>query len=105
MKIDVTRKNVVKTLVAILKWIFSIWVILSICMMGVVIDKTQINHVENKCPNVAPISDADKNWLVGLEYSFGFCEKLGLESSIIIQHDANGNVFGLPICIEAKRNE
>ena len=32
-----------------------------------------------------------------------FCEGMGLQSSVYWQRDMNGNVYGLPICLEARK--
>ena len=44
------------------------------------------------------LSGADKNWFIGLEYSGGFCERMGLNSSYIVQKLDDGNIVGVPVC-------
>jgi len=52
---------------------------------------------ELTCPDFK-LSDTDFNKLVALEYEGGFCERLGLESNVLVQ-DYNGTPYGVPICV------
>jgi len=44
------------------------------------------------------LSDSDFNRLVQLEYQGGFCERMGLESNVLVK-DLNGTPYGELICI------
>jgi hypothetical protein len=43
--------------------------------------------------------ESDKNFLIELEYAGGFCERLGLHSTLIIQELETGEKYGVPICV------
>jgi hypothetical protein len=48
------------------------------------------------------LSDEDFNKMITIfstiEYNGGFCERLGLESNVIVE-DLNGIPYGVPICV------
>jgi len=72
-----------------------------IASMGVFFLLSQDEKTYIECPiefRPNEISDADFNKLVSLEYDGGFCERLGLESNILVQ-DLNGIPYGVPICV------
>jgi len=48
------------------------------------------------------LSEADFNKLVNLEYSGGFCERIGLISSVKVE-DFEGTPYGIPICVQGEQ--
>jgi hypothetical protein len=50
------------------------------------------------------LSETDLNKIAALSYIGGHCERLGLASSVIVQTDQNGNAWGVPVCVEWKKN-
>ena len=48
------------------------------------------------------LSESDFNKLIALEYEGGFCERLGLESNVLVQ-DLNGTPYGVPICVAGEK--
>jgi len=57
---------------------------------------------ENRLSAIEPIqsSDVDFNRMIAAGLVTGFCERLGLQSSVFLQQDNEGTTFGVPICIE-----
>jgi len=56
---------------------------------------------EQQVQEYAGFTDKDMNTLGQLAYTTGHCERLGLQSNIIID-DINGTPYGIPVC--TKRN-
>jgi len=58
----------------------------------------------NECyvPEKMSLNEQDFNRMVTIsstvEYNGGFCERLGLESNILVR-DLNGTPYGVPICV------
>ena len=52
-----------------------------------------------ECPAEMQLTTADQNLIINAGL-IGDCEKLGLQTSIMIQ-DFNGTPYGVPICVEA----
>ena len=50
--------------------------------------------------NNTGLTQEDKDYLVELEYSGGFCERLGLKSVLMIQKTPEGLEYGVPVCVE-----
>ena len=46
----------------------------------------------------------DFNTALAIEYAGGHCERLGLISAVYPQQDEQGNIYGLPVCVEAIQN-
>ena len=44
------------------------------------------------------LNEKDFNKLIELEYQGGFCERMGLESNVLVK-DLNGIPYGEPICV------
>lgn len=49
------------------------------------------------------LSDGDWNTLIELSHFTGHCERLGLESNVLID-DVNGVPVGYPVCVNPKQN-
>lgn len=62
------------------------------------LSQQQPQSFECNVPETISISGADYNKLVTLEYTGGFCERLGLESTVKVE-DYNGIPYGVPICV------
>lgn len=45
----------------------------------------------------------DLNYLFQASYLSGSCERLGLQTSIMVQ-DYNGTPYGIPVCVEGVKN-
>ena len=61
---------------------------------------------ENRLSMIESIQspDADFNKMIIAGLATGFCEKLGLSSSVFWQQDSEGNTFGVPICVGVNAN-
>lgn len=50
------------------------------------------------------LSERDMNAITKLSYLSGECERQGLVTSVYVQQDINGNMYGIPICITPQVN-
>ena len=46
------------------------------------------------------LSEDDLNTMIATEYFGGHCERLGLESAVLVQETESGDTYGMPICTE-----
>ena len=67
-----------------------------ISAIGVFISQDVPSEIQS-CPDFK-LSESDFNRLIQLEYQGGFCERMGLESNVLVK-DLNGTPYGELICV------
>lgn len=93
---ELTKEEIPKNLA------ISVGLIAMACIIFGLIIGANISQLNNSL-NSAQFSGQDKNFLMGLAYTTGHCERLGLQSKVlpqtIVVQDKN-IVIGLPVCVE-----
>jgi len=87
-------------------WIFIaglfIGAIIGISIKGIEPTSADWLSFHSGTPQCLTVADLNRSDIVTSIVLSRFCEGMGLQSSVYWQRDINGNVYGLPVCLEKK---
>jgi uncharacterized protein (UPF0333 family) len=93
--VDLNRKEIKKELL-----VSIVLLVVGALVVGFVLGQSFNASQQN---SVSSFIGEDKNFLVGLAYNGGFCERQGFMSAVLPQKVADTNeVYGIPVCIERR---
>jgi ABC-type uncharacterized transport system permease subunit len=64
-----------------------------------------IGYVTGSLNQPRDFSEQQKEFILNVGYSAGFCERLGLQSYLIINTTEEGQEYGVPICAEKSNGD